>query len=150
MRLRNNYPYLFNMVAFRYITRVRMTKQDASAYSLAYSKTFNRCKYSNINFKLGTSLLGVVFDWSDAEIKGLGSAVGKELAFTLLKDCKVHWTSSWQRVRDRVPTSKDKVCEKDLFSSIASRIPSISAGSNIVIAFEVMCKKNRQYSTRYH
>ena len=35
------YPYLFNMVAFSYITmdwvvvsRVRMTKQDASAYSL--------------------------------------------------------------------------------------------------------------------
>ena len=107
---------------------------------MAYSKTFNRCKYSNSNFKLGTSLL-VVVDWSDAEIKSLGSAVGKELAITLLKGCKVHWTRSWQRVRDHVATSKDKVREKDLFSSIASRIPSISAGSNIVIAFEVLCKK---------
>ena len=142
------YPYLFNMVAFSYITmdwvvvnRVRMNKQDASAYSLAYSKTFNRCKSSNSTFKLGTSLLGVVVDWSDAEIKGLGNAVGKELAITLLKGCKVHWTRSWQRVRDRIATAKDRVREKGLFSSIASRISSISAGSNIVIAFEVLCGK---------
>ena len=109
------YPYLFNMVAFSYVTmdwvivsRVRMTKQDASAYCLAYSKTFNRCKYSNSNFKLGTSLLGVVVDWSDAEIKGLGSAVGKELVISLLRGCRVHWTRSWQRVRDHVATTKDK------------------------------------------
>ena len=39
------YPYLFYMVAFSYITmdwvvvsRLKMIKQDASAYSLAYSK----------------------------------------------------------------------------------------------------------------
>ena len=142
------YPYLFNMVAFSYITmdwvvvsRVRMNKQDASAYSLAYSKTFSRCKSSNSTFKLGTSLLGVVVDWSDAEIKGLGNAIGKELAITLLKGCKVHWTRLCQRVRDRIATAKDKVREKGLFSSIASRIPSISARSNIVIAFEVLCGK---------
>jgi hypothetical protein len=67
------YPYLFNMVAFSYITmdwvvvsRVRMTKQDSSAYSLAYSKTIGKYKHSNNNFKLGTSLLGIVVDWSDA------------------------------------------------------------------------------------
>ena len=98
------YPYLFNMVAFSYITMdwvvvscVRMNKQDALAYSLAYSKTFNRCKSSNSTFKLGTSLLSVVVDWSDVEIKGLGNAVGKELTITLLKGFKVHWTRSWQR-----------------------------------------------------
>ena len=62
------YPYLFNKVAFSYVTmdwfvvsRVRMTKQAASTYCLAYSKTFNRCKYSNSNFKLGTSYLVVLF-----------------------------------------------------------------------------------------
>ena len=108
---------------------------------LAYSKTFNRCKYSNSNFKLETSLLGGVVDWSDAEIKGLGSAVGKELAITLLKGCRVHWTRLWQRVRDWIATTKDKAREKNLFSSIASQIPSISAGSNLVITFEVLCKK---------
>ena len=44
-------------------------------------------------------------------------------------------------MRDRIATAKDKVREKGLFSSISSRIPSISAGSNIVIAFEVLCVK---------
>ena len=75
-------PYLFNMVAFSYITmdwvvvsHVRMTKQDASAYSLACSKTFNKCKHSNSDFEP------------------------------------------------------------------ASRIPKISAGNNIMSAFEVLCKK---------
>ena len=141
------YPYLFSMVAFNYMTidwvvisRVRMNKQDSSAYCLAYSKTFTKCKSVDSNFEPGKTLLGVVVDWLDAEIKGLGLAVGKELAITLLKGCKVHWTRSWQRVRDRVATSKDKVCEKGLFTSIASHIPNLSAGSN-VLAFEVLCKK---------
>ena len=64
--------------------------------------------------------------------------MGKELAITLLKGCKVHWTRSWQRVRDGIG---DKIREKGLFSSIASRIPNISTGSNIVLAFEELCKK---------
>ena len=142
------YPYLFNMVAFNYVTmdwvvvsRIRMDKQDAAAHALAYSKTFTKCKSVHNDFEPGTSLLGIVVDWSDAEIKGLGIAVGKELAITLLKGCKVHWTRSWQRIRDRVVTSNDKVREKNLFSAIASNIPKITAGSNVVTAFEVLCKK---------
>ena len=84
-------------------------------------------------------MLGIV-DRLDAEIKGLGSAVGNELAITPLRGCKVHWTRSWQQVRDRVATTMDEVHEKELFASIASQIPKISAG-NILIAFEVLCKK---------
>ena len=37
-----------------------------------------------------SSLSAVVTDWSDAEINGLGMAVGKETADKLLKLCKVH------------------------------------------------------------
>jgi len=36
------------------------------------------------------TLVGVVTDWSDAEINGLRMAVGKETAEKLLKGCKVH------------------------------------------------------------
>jgi 5,10-methylene-tetrahydrofolate dehydrogenase/methenyl tetrahydrofolate cyclohydrolase len=69
-------------------------------------------------------LLGIVVDWLDAEIKGLGNAVGKELAITLLKgNCKVHWTRSWQRVRDRVATTKDKVCENIILKRLHTAIP---------------------------
>ena len=35
-------------------------------------------------------------------------------------------------------TSNDKVREKNLFSAIASNIPKITAGSNVVSAFEVL------------
>ena len=43
------YPYLFNMVAFNYTTmswmvvsRVRLTRQTADAYALAFTKTFGQ------------------------------------------------------------------------------------------------------------
>ena len=41
-------------------------------------------------FELGSTLQGVVTDWSDAEINGLKMAVGKRTAEKLLKGCKVH------------------------------------------------------------
>lgn len=142
------YRYLFNMVAFNYTTmdwmvvsRIRMDKQDANAYALAYSKTFLKCKSVLDDFEIGKTLLGIVVDWSDAEIKGLGKAVGKDLAVTLLKGCKVHWTRSWQRVRDRILSSQDKEREKTLFSSVASVIPKLQAGSDVKHAFEVISKK---------
>ena len=140
------YRYLFNMVAFDYssmdwqvVSRVRLDKQDASAYALAYRKTFETCKSKFDSFEVGKSLLGVVIDWSDAEIKGLGNAVGQNLASTLLKGCNVHWTRSWQRVRDRVASSADKQREKTLFSKIASAIPKLP-GSVLKQAFEVLSK----------
>ena len=145
--VRDSRILMFNMVAFSYIT-TECSKQCQNINKmilpicLAYSKAFNKCKHSNNDFELGISLLGIVVDWLDAEIKGVGSAVGKELAITLLKGCKVHCTRSWQRVRDRFATVKDKVREKELFASIASFSNSkISAGNNIMIAFEVLCKK---------
>ena len=74
-----------SMVAFDEVTmewsivsRIRMDKQDANAHALAFKKTFNACKQSYLDFKLGETLVGVVVDWSDAEILGLGTAVGKD------------------------------------------------------------------------
>ena len=101
------YPYLFNMVAFDEVTmewtivsRIRMDKQDANAHALAFRKTFDACKESYPDFSVGSTLLGVVVDWSDAEIQGLAKAVGRELANELLRGCNVHWARSWQRVRN--------------------------------------------------
>ena len=67
---------LFNMVAFDEVTmewsivsRIRMNKQDANAHALAFKKTFDACKESYPEFSIGKTLLGVVVDWSDAEIQ---------------------------------------------------------------------------------
>ncbi len=62
----------------------------------------------------GESLVGVITDWSDAEINGLSNAVGNVVAKKLLKGCCVHWSRSWQRVRDRVAKSDDQQRERML------------------------------------
>ena len=140
------YPYLFNMVAFDEVTmewttvsHIRMDKQDTTAHALAFKKTFDACKGKYPNFKIGEILLGVVIDWSDAEIGRLGQALGKDLATKLLRGCKVHWARSWQRVRDHIAKSPDKSIEKLVFSKIASKITEIKGGENVVKCFKALC-----------
>ena len=93
------YPYLFNLVAFddrtlawAVVSRVRLDKQGAKAYALAFRKSFAECEDDHPTFQPGTTLTGVVTDWSDAEIRGLGEVIGRETAQALLKGCKVHWS----------------------------------------------------------
>ena len=104
------------------VSRVRLTKQDHSAYCLAFSKTFAKCSLDHCLFKPGESLLAVVTGWSDAEVCGLCDAVGEQVGQSLIRGCRVHWNRSWQRIRDRVSCSKDKNLEKCIFSKIASQI----------------------------
>ena len=140
------YPYLFNIAAFDDVTmqwtvvsRVRMDRQGKSAYQLAFKKTFQKCKTDYPSFEPGTSLLGVIVDWSDTEIQGLGGAVGPDVARKLLRGCSVHWSRSWQRVRNRVLKSSNKEYEKRLFSTIATHIQKASCGQQVALCFEVLC-----------
>ena len=59
------------------VCRIRLDKQTAKAHDLAYSKMFAKCKSSNHTFEPGRTLLGIVVDWSDAEIRGLSLALGR-------------------------------------------------------------------------
>ena len=142
------YHYLFNLAVFDDITmewavvsRVRMDKEGTKAYALALKKTFQKCEEDHPEFNPGDSLMGIVTDWSDAEISGLGEAIGKEAATKVLRRCMVHWARSWQRVRDRVACSHDKPHEKALFSKIASHISDIkgSHGQDVIMCFKVLC-----------
>lgn len=108
-------------------------------------KTFANCKDKHGSFQPGKTSLGVVIDWCDAEINGLGKAVGKDTAVTLLKGCNVHWIRSWQRVRDRVCSSNDSLREKKLFGLIASNIQKLPSGSTLCNAFEVLCKQKSAF-----
>ena len=103
-----DYPYLFNAVVFNYDTlewaivgRVHLSHQTSAAYALAFSKLFTKCKNRYPNFELGKSLVGVITDWSDAEVNGLKKFAGDKVATQLLKGCRVHWIRSWHRVRDK-------------------------------------------------
>ncbi len=53
-------------------------------------------------------------DWSDAQISGLHLVIGKEKAEKLLKGCKVHWVGSCQQVVNKIVSSSNKQCEKNI------------------------------------
>lgn len=85
------YKYLFHLAVFddttmewAVVSRVRMDKEGTKAYALAFKKTFQKSEEDHPEFSPADSLLGVVTDWSDAEISGLGEAIGKEVTSKLL------------------------------------------------------------------
>ena len=121
------------------VARLRLDKQSAESYALAFKKIFNKCASACQDFKLGATLLGVVTDWSDAEISGLKIVVGKSMADTLLKGCKVHWQRSCQRVADRIMSSDQRQREKGFLPKIVSKIPKLVSPVSIVACFETLC-----------
>ena len=50
-------------------------------------KVFEKCKRFNKEFELGSTLQGIITDWSDAEISGLKMAIGNDLGQTKLIFC---------------------------------------------------------------
>ena len=55
----------------------------------------------------------------------------------------MHWSRSWQRVRDHIATSCDKAREKAAFSLIASQI---SGGKNVADCFKTLCGESKATS----
>ena len=92
-----------------------LNNQSEQGYRLAYKNVFHHYKDKYLDFKLGDSLLAVIVDWSDAEINGLKTAIGDKLAISLLRECKVHWICSCQRVADRVASQTNKDLKKKIF-----------------------------------
>ena len=106
---------------------------------IIYTKLFDKCKNANENFELGLALQGIVTDWSDAEIRGLKIAAGKDTAEKLLKGCKVHWQRSCQRVAEKVLSSQERGREKKVFLQIASKIQFLDGSVSRIACFEALC-----------
>ena len=148
------YPYLFNIAAFDDVTmqwtvvsRVRIDRQGNSAYQLAFKKRLKNVKLTTQTLSQEHKyLLGDIVDWSDTEIQGLGRAVGPNVARKLLGGCSVHWSRSWQQIRNRVLRSSNKQYEKRLFSTIASHVQKASCGQQVALCFEVL-SGNKSAST---
>ena len=85
-----------------------------------FKKLFDKCQSINEDFELGSTLQGIITDWSDAEINGLKRAVGKKTAEKLLKGCKVYWQRSCQRAAERVLSSQDRKRERVFFLNFFS------------------------------
>ena len=66
-----------------------MDRLDAKAYQQAFSAVFDEVKKDYPEFAVGKTLMGVITDWSDAQLNGLIGAVGEEVASRVVKGCKV-------------------------------------------------------------
>jgi len=142
------FPYLFNAVAFDYdilewviVGQVHLSHQNCSAHVLAFSKIFTKCGKDYPQFQLGKSLLGIITDWSDAEVNELKKIAGDSVGTQLLKGCRVHWNYSWHRVRDRVVNGTDKIKEKQIFNKIAVKITECH-GIDALSCFRVLCSQS--------
>jgi len=53
---------------------------------------FRTCQERHPSFKVGTTLKGIVMDWSDSEVKGLREVVRDEISEIVLRGSNVHWS----------------------------------------------------------
>ena len=139
----SEYKYLFTVTAFveetmKWIVvgRCLLSKDDSDAHSIGVGKVFGMAKSDCSTFEAGTTLRGIVIDWSDAEANGLRKAVGDIVANRLLKGCQVHWSRSYQRVAEKVCRTVE---EKKVYNRIASCIPCSKSKANVLLLFPVLC-----------
>lgn len=71
------------------VARIRLNKLDAAAYTTCFNALFQKVKELHPDFVVGESLLGILADWSDTQIKGLEGAIGKETVTKVMKGCQV-------------------------------------------------------------
>lgn len=161
------FEYLFNMVVFNYTTlrckllnltlgnndiqcalslntghvvaRVRLDCLTAEAYMHCFKSIFTTTSKDHSSFAVGSSLIGLVVDWSDTQMKGLEMAVGTETAAQIAKGCRVHFTRSVKRVSDRV--NKNNNLAHKAFTTIAYQIPHVSAEDEVLTLFDVLSGK---------
>ena len=90
--------YLFNATVFNYkpmewavVVHMRGNKASTEFYQLAFKLMFKTCYKEHQSFKVGTSLKGIIFNWSDTEAKELCEVIGEDTTGLVMKGCNVHW-----------------------------------------------------------
>ena len=131
----------FNTMKWAVVARMRANKEDTEFYRTAFSLMFQTCHTDFSQFKIESSLKGIIVDWSDTETKRLREAVGEELADCLLRGCNVHWARSYQRVADRVNSSVQKCNRKlatEAFCAIAKLVTSVKTKDDVLNCFDAL------------
>ena len=100
---------------------------------------FESVKKSHPQFEVGKTLIGVILDWSDQQMRGLEAAVGKDTAAYVAKGCRVHYTRSVKRVSERV--NKGDALANKAFCTIAQLIPDLESEENVLLCFDVLAGK---------
>ena len=76
------------------VARVCLDCLIAEAYEYCFWSVFETVKTLHSQFEVGKSLLGVIFDWLDQQMKVLESAVGSDMAAKVAKGCRVQYNRS--------------------------------------------------------
>ena len=71
------------------VARIYLNQLDASAYTTCFDALFRKVTELHPGFKVGETLLGILADWSDTQVKGLENALGKENVSKVMKGCQV-------------------------------------------------------------
>ena len=71
------------------VARVRLNKLDASSYTHAFNAIFSKTKEKHHTLAVGTTLKGIIADWSDTQLNGLRGAIGEESTSKVMKECQV-------------------------------------------------------------
>ena len=53
------------------MARIRLNKLDAVAYATCFGALFQKVKELHPDFVVGETLVGILADWSDTQVKGL-------------------------------------------------------------------------------
>ena len=140
--------YLFNATVFDYktmkwavVTRMKGNKESSEFYQLAFKLMLETCQKEYPDFKVGESLKGIIFDWSDTEAKGLHDVIGEDTTELVLKGCNVHWIRSYQRVAERVNSSVSKGNRRmavEAFCLIAKNIMMATEKQHVLQLFDVL------------
>ena len=79
------------------VARIRLNRLDASAYETCFGALFKRVKELHPEFSVGKTLLGILADWSDTQIKGLENVLGSDTISLVMKGCQVRHRCSYKR-----------------------------------------------------
>ena len=162
------------------VARVWLNQLDAAAYTTCFTVLFHKVKELCSTFVIGKSLVGIVADWSDTQIKGLEGAIGEETVAKVMKGCqvsyqvcvpnmcydlsiliKVHFMRSVKRVGERL--KECSVESRQVFVSLGYAILEVKTKEEVDILFKAMCgetglegaihlvsKKHEKYATQHN
>ena len=71
------------------VSRVRLNRIDVNAYAQCFKAIFDQVTEDHPTFEAGGTLTGIIADWSDHQISGLETVLGKTTTSNIIKGCQV-------------------------------------------------------------
>ena len=75
---------------------IRLNKLDAVAYATSFGVLFQKVKELHPQFVVNETLVGILADWSDTQLKGLEDTIGRETVSRVMKECQVGFNSNYR------------------------------------------------------